>query len=59
VCKFFSRTQIARLESMIKELVNELCDKIIRRGILHLLLERWSLCTNSDRNKHWETIRCH
>lgn len=37
VNKFFSRAQIARLESMIKELANELCDKIIRLGMLSLL----------------------
>ncbi|KAF3396164.1 Trichodiene oxygenase [Penicillium rolfsii] len=30
VNKFFSRAQIARLETMIKELANKLCDKILR-----------------------------
>ncbi|KAJ5578592.1 uncharacterized protein N7459_007556 [Penicillium hispanicum] len=30
--KFFSRAQIAKLESMIKETVDQLCDKMIRLG---------------------------
>jgi cytochrome P450 len=33
VNKFFSRAQIAKLESNIKGLANELCDKIIRLGM--------------------------
>jgi hypothetical protein len=36
VNKFFSRASIARLESLIKKLANELCDKIIRLGMLCL-----------------------
>lgn len=59
VNKFFSRAQIARLEPMIKELANELCDKIIRLGMLGFLLEQSSLelrLANRGRNKHWETI---
>lgn len=32
VNKFFSRGQIAKLESTIKEMVDQLCDKMIRLG---------------------------
>lgn len=58
VNKFFSRAQIARLESVIKEFANKLCDKIIRLGMLSLLSEWLSgmICANSGRDEYWETI---
>jgi cytochrome P450 len=34
VNKFFSRASIARLEGMIKSLADQLCDKIVRLGML-------------------------
>lgn len=38
VNKFFSKAQIAKLESKIKGLANELCDKIIRLGMFGITL---------------------
>jgi hypothetical protein len=57
--KFFSKAQIAKLESLIKELANELCDKIIRLGMLRLRQKSWprcGFCADGDRNKCWEAI---
>jgi cytochrome P450 len=34
--KFFSRSQISKLESGIKELVDQLCEKMIRLGLYSL-----------------------
>lgn len=53
--KFFSRAQILKLESNIRELVDQLCDKMIRLGRSYDKEQDSETASNSKRGTKWRS----